>query len=230
MLDALQQRYKLSVSFLRKAGDEMTFLKRKHLLVRDDLLIMQPLHKHFQRLVDLISCDYIGSTPRKAPMPTGKLPTETHTDPLDEDRSQRYRSATGLLLYLAPDIVQAQYGIRLLSQFMASPTTGSWKLLKHMVSYLWGARGYCVGFEKPFPGTGLVAHGSKQLLLEILSDADWAGDPQTRRSVSSCVILLNNQILHSSSRVQKAVSLSSGESEFYASVSAAADGLYLKAG
>ncbi|CAJ1387890.1 unnamed protein product [Effrenium voratum] len=59
-----------------------------------------------QRLMDLISCDYIGSTPRKAPVPTGKLPTETHTDPLDEDRSQRYRSATGLLLYLAPDIVQ----------------------------------------------------------------------------------------------------------------------------
>ena len=127
MLDALQQRYKLSVSLLRKAGDEMTFLKRKHLLVRDDLLIMQPLRKHFQRLVDVISCDYIGSTPRKAPMPTGKLPTETHTDPLDEDRSQRYRSATGLLLYLAPDIVQAiepVYGIADYRQLEAAQAHG----------------------------------------------------------------------------------------------------------
>ena len=121
MLDALQQRYKLSVSFLRKAGDEMTFLKRKHLLVRDDLLIMQPLHKHFQRLMDLISCDYIGSTPRKAPVPTGKLATETHTDPLDEDRSQRYRSPTGLLLYLA---VEPVHGIANHGQLEAAQAHG----------------------------------------------------------------------------------------------------------
>ena len=66
------------------------------------------------------------------------------------------------------------------------------------------------------------------VLLEVFCDADWSGNKQTRRSMSSSSFYLNGCCIHTSCRSQRCVSLSSTESEFYALVSAACDGIYLK--
>ena len=66
------------------------------------------------------------------------------------------------------------------------------------------------------------------VLLEVCCDADWSGNRQTRRSMSSSSFFLNSCCIYTSCRSQRCVSLSSTESEFYALVSASCDGIYLK--
>ena len=229
LVTTLRAKFQLTVGYLRGPGDEISFLKRRHVLLDDYTLVIQPPLKHFQHLVELVGLNVDVFRPRKTPMPVGINYVEQDKTLVDAERGTAYRSAVGLLLYLSPDTVESQHCIRILSQYMTAPTEGSFKLLKHLISYLWGARGHAIGFSAPSFGKGIITESAKPYLLEAVSDADWSGDRESRRSSSSGTILLNGQLLYSSSRVQKAVALSSGESEFYASVSTASDALMLKA-
>ena len=64
-------------------------------------------------------------------------------------------------------------------------------------------------------------------MVEIFSDADWAADRETRRSVSGAAIYVGGCLAYSSSRTQKIVSLSSAESETYAAASATMDAILI---
>ena len=68
---------------------------------------------------------------------------------------------------------------------------------------------------------------TEEPILEIYSDADWAADRQTRRSVSGSTVFFGGCLLYSSSRTQKIVSLSSAESETYAAASATMDAILI---
>ena len=65
-------------------------------------------------------------------------------------------------------------------------------------------------------------------LLEIICDADYAGQRDTRRSVSSVQLYLNGCLMESYVRCQRSIALSSGESEYVAMVGGCSKGLFLK--
>ncbi|OLP82603.1 hypothetical protein AK812_SmicGene36733 [Symbiodinium microadriaticum] len=85
---------------------------------------------------------------KATPMPT-TVPLDQA--PLDEGQAGTYRSAVGILLYLAPDAIESQNCVRLLSQQMSAPTVGGLKLLKHLVCYLKSVTGCCLAFGTPVP-------------------------------------------------------------------------------
>ena len=62
------------------------------------------------------------------------------------------------------------------------------------------------------------------------TDSDWAANREDRRSVSGGMLVHNGGLLRFWSRRQKAVSLSSWESELYAAVSTGVDTLGLQSG
>ena len=64
--------------------------------------------------------------------------------------------------------------------------------------------------------------------LDTYVDADWATNTEDRRSVSGCVITLGGAPIHTHSRTQQAVALSSCESEMYAMVSGASEMMFVK--
>ena len=64
---------------------------------------------------------------------------------------------------------------------------------------------------------------NEHAIVEVFTDADWASCKDDRRSISACAIVYGGCLLHSSSRTQKIVSLSSTESEMYAAASGACD-------
>ncbi len=64
-------------------------------------------------------------------------------------------------------------------------------------------------------------------MIETFSDSDWSGAGDMK-STSSAVHMLNGVVIHSTSRSQKCISLSSTEAEWYAASSATCDGLYLQ--
>ena len=61
--------------------------------------------------------------------------------------------------------------------------------------------------------------------LEAYSHTDWGGDKATRRSVSAGVIMRGGHCLKVWTKKQQVVSLSSAESELYAAVKTASEGL-----
>ncbi|CAE7543949.1 RE1 [Symbiodinium necroappetens] len=161
-----------------------------------------------------------------SPMPTTVPFDEAE---LDNERSTLFRAAVGILLYLQADVVEAQFGIRWLAQHMSRPTTGALRVLRHMILYLKGTSSYGIGFPVPTRGVGITVQSKSGLdVLETHTDADWAGDREHRRSVSGCVITLNGHTLSSSSRTQKTIALSSGESEYASAVSGTCDQVFIR--
>ena len=93
---------------------------------------------------------------------------------------------------------------------MSKPTEKAWIELRHLVQYLLGCMSYglLMHYKSDFDGSDLSFKG-------------------TRKSVSSCCIMANNCLLHSASRNQGLIALSSAEAETYAGTSGACDGLFL---
>merc|ERR1711884_788586 len=61
--------------------------------------------------------------------------------------------------------------------------------------------------------------------LFIFTDADWAGDKTSRKSTTGGCITMGQHCLKSWSKTQTLIALSSGESELYATLKAASEGL-----
>ena len=66
---------------------------------------------------------------------------------------------------------------------------------------------------------------SPTTVVDITSDANWAGCRRTRKSTTGGTIMLGNHLIRSFSKTQAVVAKSSGESELYGIVRASTGGL-----
>ncbi|GAB2288443.1 hypothetical protein Dimus_037998 [Dionaea muscipula] len=128
---------------------------------------------------------------------------------LDEDGVSYFRSLVGCLQYLTftrPDI---SYSVNSVCQFLQHPTQQHLVAAKRILKYVQGT-----------VGIGIVLQHAKYtiagLQLRAFCDADWAGDPNDRRSTSGFVILLNESPVSWCSKKQHCVSRSSTEAEYRA--------------
>lgn len=80
-----------------------------------------------------------------------------------------------------------------------------WQAAKRILRYLAGTFNYSLYFYK----------GGK-LNLTAFADADWANDPNDRRSYTGFVVKLGNDVINWESRKQRCVALSSTEAEYLA--------------
>ena len=123
----------------------------------------------------------------------------------------------GILLYLSSDLPKCQYVIRYLSTCASKRTQKAMTILKDLVDYMAGHPEEYVSLKWKGIHSGLLRdYECEEPVLEIFSDADWAADRTSRRSVSGSAIFYGGCLIYSSSRTQKIVPLSSAESETYA--------------
>ncbi|XP_048426878.1 uncharacterized mitochondrial protein AtMg00810-like [Pyrus x bretschneideri] len=113
-----------------------------------------------------------------------------------------YRSVVGALQYLTftrPDIA---FSVHQVSQFMQNPMASHFTAIKRILRYL----------------KGTLHHGiycsNGPLQLKAFSDADWAGNPNDRRSTTSLAVFLGNNPISWSSKKQLTVSRSSTKAEY----------------
>ena len=130
-----------------------------------------------------------------------------------------YRSAVGSMMYATvmtrPDIANA---VRTLASFNQNPGLAHWKAAKRVLRYLKGTI-----------NKGIRYDGRESAELVIFADADWANNPDTRRSVTGWVSQLCGGPISWKSRTQRSVARSSTEAEFMAAASdAAAETLFLQ--
>jgi hypothetical protein len=130
-------------------------------------------------------------------------------DPLPEPHG--YRSMVGALHYLTftrPDI---SFAVHQVCQYMSAPTSTHLAAAKRILRYIRGTVHHGIEFT---PGP---------LTLSAYTDADWAGDPDDRRSTSGFLIYLGSNAITWSAKKQPTVSRSSTESEYRALAFASAE-------
>ena len=116
LIPTLTKRYKASVHKMSEIGDSFEFLKRKHMLVEDDVIHIQQNPRHYEKLFEVV-----GVTSKMKPKNTpcqDLMTEEDKTEYLDATTSSAYRSAIGILMYLASDLVECAYTIRGLPQMV----------------------------------------------------------------------------------------------------------------
>ncbi|CAE7264057.1 unnamed protein product [Symbiodinium sp. CCMP2592] len=204
----LKSKFKVSSEWIRQVGDEVSFLKRRLILVSPNLLVVEPDIKYLEKLLKITGLDGAKERYKAAPFPTGGLPTDLSSDrELNSESASKYRSALGILMYLASDLLACQFGIRFLSTHAHKPTEGCWKLLRHLTAYVNCHKSHVLCLAKPQLGQGLICNRvseQKTSTLEMFSDSDWSGDKKTRKSAeynslvagAATAILLKNCVIH----------------------------------
>lgn len=129
-----------------------------------------------------------------------------------------YREAIGCLMYLTvatrPDIC---YAVNLASRFMENPADIHVNSVKRILKYLKGTPNYGIKFKS-----------ENNLKFCGFSDADYAGDLDSRRSTSGYVFQLGDSIISWCSERQKTVALSTTESEYIAATHAMKELVWLR--
>lgn len=130
----------------------------------------------------------------------GDIPEEEI--PAVEDYASRNGSVMHLMIGSRPDI---SFSSGLTSRFVSNPNAKHSDLMTRQYRYLAGTADW---------GLLYSAKADKPLTLVAYSDADWAGDPDDLRSVSSYVTLLAGAAVGWSSKKQTTIALSSTKAEF----------------
>ena len=217
MKPTLESKYKIKFEVLSEPGDTIWFLKRKLRLISADQLLVTPHPKYVERLVDLLK---VGGPGRKKTPLLAELEkiSADSSQSLSEPHAKIFRQCVGILLYVATDYVDCQYTIGLLASKMSNPSQTAMKAVRHLVSYMQGIVSAGILISNRGKHTGLLGNStSHEGWVEPFSDSNWAADQVTRKSTSAgCICVLGN-VLHTSSRSQRVIALSSGEAELLAS-------------
>ncbi|UYV79406.1 hypothetical protein LAZ67_17002496, partial [Cordylochernes scorpioides] len=138
---------------------------------------------------------------------------------IEEMNKIPYRQTIGSLLYLMTgtrhDIA---YAVSRVSQFMNNPGPSHWTAVKKIFGYLKATKNIGICFGGSSCTTSLIG----------FSDADFAGDLDTRKSTTGFVFMLNNGPISWCSQKQNCVSLSTTESEYIAASKAKKEAIWLR--
>ncbi|CAE7716237.1 RE1 [Symbiodinium sp. CCMP2592] len=226
----LESKYCVSIRILEASGDTISFLKRHHTLLADGKMLLTPSAKHFEKLFSVMKIDE-RSAPKKTPY-APQLDEIDNSELLTCADAKAFRCAIGILLYLAVDLIECQGAIRALSSYMTSPTRNAQAALRHLLKYLLEGQhhGLLLDRRNCYNGvSGEIPRPSQPILcLEAFSDANWAAHRGSRKSVSSGMVFVAGCLLYSSSRTQRVIALSSGESELLAATSTLCDALFVR--
>jgi hypothetical protein len=174
------------------------------------LTMVQP--HQLNRLIDKFGDDIEGKRKVSTPgTPRFKIQKSTENmDVLDYNHQKKYQSGVGMLLYLTkysrPDISNI---VRELSKCMESATWGAYNELLRVIKFVIDTKTFGLKVEPKF-------NNDLEWDLRLFCDSDWAGDPETRISVTGFIIYLLNIPICWRSKSQKGVTLSSSEAEYVA--------------
>ena len=154
-----------------------------------------------------------------APVPTPMvMGTQLEAEVIDKakpDVVQEYQSMVGSIMYAMiqtrPDIC---FAVTILSRYNQNPNSKHIAAVKRVIRYLKGTL------------THGITYGTDDGLLGY-TDADWASDVETRRSLGAYIFLLYGGPISWSSKRQQSIALSSCEAEYMAQTQAAKEAIWL---
>ena len=125
----------------------------------------------------------------------------------DEEGARRIRRGIARVNYMAQDRPDLSVSSRLLSQRMAKPTAGTEVALKRLIRYI-----------RSHPRGRTLMKWDSGGDLHVLTDSDWAGNKESRKSTSGGCLVVGSTVISHWSKLQSNIALSSGEAELNAAV------------
>ena len=186
-------------------GCELRFNKERSKIWLGQPTIIKKIQKTFEDIIKVTDRYKTPGTPN-----FNVLRPQSENDYITTEQQKIYQSGVGSLLYLTthsrPDISNA---VRELSKNMDHATEAAMKELIRVINFVISTKEYGLKIE-PIP------NNEKQWNIVVYSDSDWAGDKDTRHSVSGYIIYMLGVPILWKSRAQKTVALSSAEAEYIA--------------
>jgi histone deacetylase 1/2 len=131
-----------------------------------------------------------------------------------------YRSVVGALQYATLTRPEISYSVNKVCQFMSHPLDSHWVAVKRILRYLKGTLHHGLLLSPATP--------SQVPSLHAFCDADWASDPDDRRSTSGAAIYFGPNLISWWSRKQPVVARSSTEAEYRSLAHATAELLWVQ--
>ena len=128
-----------------------------------------------------------------------------------------YRQLVGSLNYLTITRSDISFSVQQVSQFMQAPRHLHFAVVRRIIRYLRGSSRRGLFFPRGIP-----------LRLVAYSDEDWAGCPDTRRSVTGWCMFLGDSLISWNSKKQDRVSKSLTKFEYRAMSTACSEILWLR--
>ena len=127
---------------------------------------------------------------------------------VSKDEQKLFRSGVGMLLYLVkhsrPDIANP---VRELSKVLDAPDSGAFKEMLRVIKYVLDTQNW---------GLKIQPSLEDEWDLVCYCDSDYAGDPDSRKSVSGYILYMRGVPICWRSKAQKTITLSSAEAEWIA--------------
>ena len=172
--------------------------------------------KHARAIVETLGLLDAKAVPTPAVKMTAEEAAEQMGAPtLAPAECTKFRSVVMRAAYMAQDRPDLAEAVKTLSRRMVTPTAVDMMRLKRLGRYVLGRPRASLEF--------LPQALPSEVLVEV--DSDFAGDLVTRRSTTGIACIFGAHVIKTQSVLQSTVSLSSGESEFYAAVQGSATGL-----
>ena len=234
-MPAIRETFKASMAYAPRTGGSFSFLKRLHVLESGySQLHIYAENKHIKQAYDLYSQHSKPPRVHATPAASHVFSSKDTSEPLESSLIPIFRSILGAMLYISHERCDVQFTTKCLASYLKAPTKNSWRYLGRLLGYLKGTSEYGVCMISTNPGVslfeklnGVCENDDNKCLIETFTDADWQGGGNAKSTSSGCHFV-NGLLVHTSSRTQHVISLSSTESEFYATTSGAIDTIYLK--
>ena len=234
-MPAIRETFKASMAYAPRTGGLFSFLKRLHVLEAGySQLHIYAENKHIKQAYDLYSQHSKPPRVHATPAASHVFSSKDTSEPLEPFLIPIFRSILGAMLYISHERCDVQFTTKCLASYLKAPTKNSWQYLGRLLGYLKGTADYGVCMISTNPGVslfeklnGVFENDDNECLIETFTDADWQGGGNAKSTSSGCHFV-NGLLVHTSSRTQHVISLSSTESEFYAATSGAIDTIYLK--
>ena len=223
------------------SGKMLHYLKKRITLLPEGVLI-QPNNTYIPKLISLLKVS--GRRGRGLPyhstLEAYNAELENDNERLEGEQAATFRSALGLILYIAQDRPDIQFPTKTLATYMSRPCVKAMAAVKHLALYLASNEEggillrRCEPYDAVFDRwneSELVEPDYRQdrstITLDIFSDSSWGDEKSTRKSTTSGMIFMNGCLIHSICRSQATIALSSCEAELYAANTTMVESIYL---
>lgn len=215
-----QLKKELSKSFdMKDLGPAQQILGMQIVRDRNNRRLWLSQEKYIERVLERFNMN--NSKPVSIPLANhfklSKSACPSSKEEIGEMSSVPYSSAVGSLMYAMvctrPDIAHA---VGTVSRFLSNPGKEHWEAVKWILRYLKGTTKIC------------LCYGGAISILEGYTDADMAGDLDSRKSTSGYIYTFAGGAVSWQSRLQKCVALSTTEAEYIAAAETGKEMLWLK--